>query len=82
MHQDVFKAHWPQIRTQVPLWWDALTDKDLEQIEGNAGRLVELLQRKYGTSKEYTEREFERCLDLANLVGSSEINALNDQFSE
>ncbi len=67
MNQDTFERTWPEMRDQIREWWDELTEEDLDQVQGTAAEIVPLLQRRYGTSRLYTQKEFSRRLEAAKL---------------
>jgi uncharacterized protein YjbJ (UPF0337 family) len=60
MNSDIFEGKWKQMRGQVKVWWGKLTDDDLDQISGNADKLIGKLQEKYGYTKEQAEEEFKK----------------------
>lgn len=62
MNQDIFAGQWKQIRGEVKLWWDKLSDDDLENIGGRKDKLIGLVQEKYGFARDYAEQEVERHL--------------------
>ena len=62
MNDDIFSGRWKQLRGQVKIWWGKLTDDDLEQISGNADKLIGKLQEKYGCTKEQAEEELEKVI--------------------
>ena len=43
--------------------WGKLTNDDLDQVEGNATKLIGRLQERYGYAKEEAEAEFDRFLN-------------------
>ena len=65
MNRDVFAGWWKQARGQAKSWWGQLTDDDLDQIEGEAEKLVGALQTRYGWSREEAEREVDRRMGRA-----------------
>ena len=52
MNEDILKSQWKQLRGLVKQWWAALTDGDLDMINGQRDRLIDKLQEKYGYTKE------------------------------
>lgn len=46
------KHRWQRIREQTKRWWGELTDNDLMHIDGDRDKLIALIQRKYGRSRE------------------------------
>lgn len=57
MGNDVFESKWQQMRVQARVWWDKLTDADLEQVGGKFNKLSGLLQEKYGYTRRQAEDE-------------------------
>ncbi|SMP70672.1 CsbD family protein [Anoxynatronum buryatiense] len=63
MNESVLKGKWNQMMGSVKKRWGEITDDDLDMIEGDAQKLVGIIQEKYGKSKEEAEeevREFEK----------------------
>jgi uncharacterized protein YjbJ (UPF0337 family)/sporulation protein YlmC with PRC-barrel domain len=58
----MFEGNWQQIRGRVQEWWGDLTDDELNAVEGKRGRLVGLVQQKYGYTEAQAEEELERHL--------------------
>jgi hypothetical protein len=54
---DVFKNHWHDWRDDLGRYFDRLTAGDLDKIDGNYGVLIQLLQERYGFSKERARAE-------------------------
>jgi len=73
MTQVEFEGKWNQIRgRQVRTWWDKLSEGDLDQVAGKFELFMDLLQAKYGYSRERAEKEFTQRLAEYE---SREINA-------
>lgn len=62
MNADVLKGKWKELKGGVKEKWGKLTDDDLTQIEGNEDKLIGLLQKKYGYSKEKAKEEYEHFM--------------------
>lgn len=62
LNADMFERQWKQLRKEVRQQWLALTDADVDRIEGHVDVLVELLQEKYGYSQAQAEEEVNRFL--------------------
>jgi uncharacterized protein YjbJ (UPF0337 family) len=58
MYEDVLKGKWMEIKGRIKEKWGKLTDDDLTQVEGQAEKLLRLLQKKYGYTKEKAEQEY------------------------
>jgi uncharacterized protein YjbJ (UPF0337 family) len=48
---------WQQVKSGVKTRWNRLTDTDIEDIRGNAERLIEALQTRYGYGRHMALRE-------------------------
>ncbi len=62
MNTDVLKGKWKELKGGVKEKWGKLTDDDLTQVEGNEDKLIGLLQKKYGYSKEKAQEEYEQFM--------------------
>jgi len=58
MNEDILKGQWKEFKGSAKEQWGNLTDDDLATIEGKQEKLVGLLQKKYGYSKEKAEQEY------------------------
>ena len=59
MNADVFKGQWKQLKGDIKMRWNKLTDDDLEAVDGAMEKLEGKLQERYGWAKEQTQREIE-----------------------
>jgi uncharacterized protein YjbJ (UPF0337 family) len=57
MNWDTVKGQWKQLTGKVREKWGALSDDEIEKIEGKKDRLVGKLQERYGYAKDRAERE-------------------------
>jgi uncharacterized protein YjbJ (UPF0337 family) len=60
MNSDQLKGKWHQIKGEAKAQWGKLTNDDLDQIDGNAEKLVGLVQERYGYAKERATKEVEQ----------------------
>ena len=60
INTEILESQWKQMRGKVRPHWTALTEDDVERIEGDVDMLVELLQEKYGYSRLVAEEEVQR----------------------
>jgi uncharacterized protein YjbJ (UPF0337 family) len=60
MNQDVLKGKWMQLKGEVRTQWGKLTNDDVDQIEGNAEKLMGKLQERYGYARERAQEEYDR----------------------
>jgi uncharacterized protein YjbJ (UPF0337 family) len=57
MNADVFKGQWKQLKGDIKMRWNKLTDDDLESIDGAMEKLEGRLQERYGWEKERVASE-------------------------
>ena len=57
MNSDVLKGQWKQLKGDIKMHWNRLTDDDLDRIGGKKDQLVGKLQERYGYEKRQAERE-------------------------
>ena len=62
MNEDILKGKWKEIKGSVKEQWGNLTDDDITEVEGQQEKLVGLLQKKYGYSKEKAEEEYNKFI--------------------
>jgi len=62
MNADVLKGKWLQLKGKARSQWGKLTDDELDQVEGNAEKLVGLVQERYGYAKQRAEQEVDSFL--------------------
>jgi len=63
MNREQLKGMWTQIKGEAQVLWGKLTNDDLDQIDGNATKLVGRLQERYGYAKEQAEAEVDRFME-------------------
>lgn len=61
--QHIGDGNWKQIKGKVREKWGALTDDDLDVIQGKREQLVGKLQERYGRDRAETEREVDAFFD-------------------
>jgi uncharacterized protein YjbJ (UPF0337 family) len=57
MNSDVFKGQWKQLKGDIKMRWNKLTDDDVEAIDGAMEKLEGRLQERYGWEKERISNE-------------------------
>lgn len=62
MGQDVFAGQWKQMQGELRSWWGKLADDDFKRIGGQKDKLIDLVQEKYGQTREQAQQEVERRL--------------------
>ena len=66
MKEDVLKGKWMEIKGGIKEKWGKLTDDDLTVVEGKKDKLLGLLQKRYGYTKDKAEREYNKFIDRYN----------------
>jgi uncharacterized protein YjbJ (UPF0337 family) len=56
MNKDMIEGRWNEIKGRIKARWGALTDDQIEEIDGNYETLCGRLQRTYGWTREQTEK--------------------------
>ena len=59
MNDDVFKGQWKQLKGEIKMRWNQLTDDDIDVIDGAKDKLIGRLQERYGWEKEKAHREID-----------------------
>lgn len=57
MNSDVFKGQWKQLKGDIKMRWNKLTDDDVESIDGAIEKLKGRLQERYGWERERVSTE-------------------------
>ncbi len=57
MHADLLRGKWSRLRRHVKRKWN-LSEDELEQVEGQEDKLLELLQRRFGLTREKAQQEY------------------------
>ena len=57
MNNDIVAGKWKQLAGKAKAAWGELTDDELTRTEGNAERLVGLVQERYGKTRDQAEKE-------------------------
>ncbi len=70
---DLIAGTWRQWRGQALNWWGRITEAEWEEIDGNRERLIELLELKYGWTRE------EALNDLETRFATFPSNLMNDE---
>jgi uncharacterized protein YjbJ (UPF0337 family) len=68
MNKDILKGKWLEIRGMVKEKWGKLTYNDLGETEGKCEKLLGLLRKKYGYSRDKAELEYKDSVELAEIV--------------
>ncbi len=62
MNEDILKGKWKEVKGSIKEKWGNLADDDLAAVEGTQEKLVGLLQKNYGYSKEKATQEFQKFI--------------------
>jgi uncharacterized protein YjbJ (UPF0337 family) len=63
MNEDIFKGKWKELKGSVKAKWGNLTDDDVAKVEGQSEKLVGILQKKYGYTKDKAQEEYNQFMD-------------------
>jgi uncharacterized protein YjbJ (UPF0337 family) len=63
MNTDILQGRWKQVRGELRKRWGALTDDDVERINGSREKLAGLLQERYGYSVKEAQQAVADFLD-------------------
>ncbi len=58
MNADVLQGKWKELKGELKVKWGKLTDDDITHIEGHEEKLLGILQKRYGYSKDQAEKEY------------------------
>ncbi len=59
MNSDILKGKWKEIKGGLKNQWGKLTDDDVTQIEGKEEKLLGILQKRYGYTKDQAQKEYD-----------------------
>jgi uncharacterized protein YjbJ (UPF0337 family) len=60
MNRDTMQGQWHQVKGEAKVQWGKLTDDDIDQINGNAEKLIGKVQERYGYARDRAEQEVNR----------------------
>ena len=60
MNKDILEGKWKQMKGEAKVWWGKLTDDDLDRAAGKFEVLTDILQEKYGYTREPAADEIEK----------------------
>ncbi|MEQ9121762.1 MAG: CsbD family protein [Alphaproteobacteria bacterium] len=60
MNNDELKGKWTQVKGRAKEAWGALTDDDLDRIDGERDQLVGKIQERYGHGRDEAERQVDK----------------------
>jgi uncharacterized protein YjbJ (UPF0337 family) len=65
-----FETKWGELRKHIKPRWMALTDADIETIDGKVDVLIELLREKYGYTEAQATEQVKRFLEESEIVNA------------
>ncbi len=57
MSNTVLKGKWHELKGSAKAKWGELTNDEIDQVDGDAERLIGLVQQKYGKARDAAEKE-------------------------
>jgi uncharacterized protein YjbJ (UPF0337 family) len=63
MNPEILKGRWNELKGDIRTRWGKLTDDDVMQIQGQAEKLIGMLQQRYGYKREQAEKEINDFLN-------------------
>ncbi|MGC2061883.1 MAG: hypothetical protein WA610_02825 [Thermodesulfovibrionales bacterium] len=82
MSKDMLQDKVKQLRDAVQQRWGALTDRDLDTVEGKLDHLPGLLQARYGYTREQTEKEIALFLSSMKPEGTNPVEIVRETLSD
>jgi uncharacterized protein YjbJ (UPF0337 family) len=73
LNKDILEGEWKQMRGKVRSWWRKITNTDFARIAGNLETLTDVLQEKYGYTRQQAETEIDKRLSAYNANLSNDI---------
>jgi uncharacterized protein YjbJ (UPF0337 family) len=82
MSKDMIQDKLKHLRDAVKQRWGALTDKDLNTVDVKLDQLPELLQARYGYTKEEAEKEIDLFLSNMKPEGTNPVEIVRETLSD
>ena len=82
MSKDMMQDKLKQLRDAVKQRWGALTDKDLDTVDGKLDQLPGLLQARYGYTREQAKKEIDLFLSSMNPEGKNPVEIVRETLSD
>jgi uncharacterized protein YjbJ (UPF0337 family) len=57
MNTEILQGKWHQLKGSAKAQWGKLTDNELDMVDGNAEKLVGLVQERYGYARQRAQEE-------------------------
>jgi uncharacterized protein YjbJ (UPF0337 family) len=71
MNADILQGQWKQLKGELKRQWGKLTDDEIDQLAGNAEKLIGLLQERYGYTRDEANRRLDEWLTQQTARSSS-----------
>jgi uncharacterized protein YjbJ (UPF0337 family) len=82
MSKDMIQDKLNHLRVAVKHRWGALTDKDVNTVDVKLDQLPELLQERYGYTKEEAEKEIGLFLSNIKPEGTNPVEIVRETLSD
>lgn len=82
MSTDIMQKRLKQLKDAVKQRWGALTDKDLDTIDGKLDQLPSLLQARYGYTREQVEKQTALFFSNMKLEGKDLLEVVRETISD
>ena len=82
MSKDMIQEKLKHLRDAVKQRWGALSDKDLNTVDVNLDQLPELLEARYGYTKEEAEKEIDLFLSKMKPEGTNPVEIVRETLSD
>lgn len=63
MNKDIYQGKLKELKGSIKEKWGSLTDDDVIEVEGKTEKLVGILQKKYGYTKDKAQEEYNKFMD-------------------
>jgi uncharacterized protein YjbJ (UPF0337 family) len=71
-----------QLRNALKQRWGALTDKDLDMVDGNMEQLPGLLEARYGYTREQADKEISLLFGSMKPEGTNPVEIVRETLSD
>lgn len=78
MNTDILQGKWKQMRGSVKAFFGKLTDDDLTTVEGNADKMLGILQERYGYTREQAQTEWEKYMRTTGSMATEAKSQVNE----
>ena len=82
MSKDIMQEKLKELRDAVKQRWGALTEKDLDSVDGELDQLPGLLQARYGYTKEQAQKEIALFLSNMKPEGTNPVEVVRETLSD